>query len=224
MNNSDDCNDLSNAQYPGAPEICNGQDDSCDGQIDEGVLNTYYLDLDGDSFGNALQTVMAAPHSLAQFQTAATVTIPNPLSTPMRLNIATFVTMTAMDKKTKTRSMRHCFTSIQMGMVAAFPLKPCWPVRFSMWSLKHQPAILFMTTTATTPMPAERRICPNCALPRSTKTAMETRPLAPQMWWYRMPTAMATDKGTLFIRWRSAMCLLAMLAPATTATTPIRMC
>ena len=30
-----------------------------DGQVDEGVLNTYYLDLDGDSFGNALQSVMA---------------------------------------------------------------------------------------------------------------------------------------------------------------------
>ena len=59
VNNSNDCNDLSNAQYPGAPETCNGQDDSCDGEIDEGVLNTFYLDLDGDSFGNALQSVMA---------------------------------------------------------------------------------------------------------------------------------------------------------------------
>ncbi|MGC6510397.1 MAG: putative metal-binding motif-containing protein, partial [Myxococcota bacterium] len=59
VDNPNDCNDLSDVQYPGAPETCNGQDDSCDGQIDEGVLNTYYLDLDGDSFGNALQTVMA---------------------------------------------------------------------------------------------------------------------------------------------------------------------
>ena len=28
VDNSDDCNDLSNAQYPGAPETCNGQDDN----------------------------------------------------------------------------------------------------------------------------------------------------------------------------------------------------
>ena len=59
VDNFEDCNDLSNAQYPGAPEVCNGLDDSCDGQIDEGVLNTYYIDSDGDSFGTGLQSVQA---------------------------------------------------------------------------------------------------------------------------------------------------------------------
>ncbi|MDH5491930.1 MAG: MopE-related protein, partial [Myxococcales bacterium] len=37
---------------PGA-EVCNGLDDDCDGISDEGVLLTYFPDLDGDGFGNA---------------------------------------------------------------------------------------------------------------------------------------------------------------------------
>ncbi|MBK7567747.1 MAG: putative metal-binding motif-containing protein [Bacteroidetes bacterium] len=36
-------------------ETCNGIDDDCDGDIDEGfTLNTYYLDADVDNFGNSL--------------------------------------------------------------------------------------------------------------------------------------------------------------------------
>jgi hypothetical protein len=42
--NSIDCNDSNPATYPLALEICNGLDDNCDGQIDEGFANT-----DGDS-------------------------------------------------------------------------------------------------------------------------------------------------------------------------------
>lgn len=35
-----DCDDLSAAIYPGAPEVCNGYDDNCNGKVDEGVLPT----------------------------------------------------------------------------------------------------------------------------------------------------------------------------------------
>ena len=36
-------------------ETCNGIDDDCDGDIDEGfTLNTFYLDADVDNFGNSL--------------------------------------------------------------------------------------------------------------------------------------------------------------------------
>ncbi len=51
-----DCNDADAAVYPGADEWCNGQDDDCDGVIDEGdALDAldWYRDLDGDLYGDA---------------------------------------------------------------------------------------------------------------------------------------------------------------------------
>ena len=59
VSNSTDCNDNNAAVKPGAVEICNGIDDDCDGQIDEGVKNTYYQDSDGDGFGKASVSVLA---------------------------------------------------------------------------------------------------------------------------------------------------------------------
>ena len=48
-----DCNDEDNKVYPGADETCNGIDDDCDDDIDEGLpTDPYYQDADGDSFGN----------------------------------------------------------------------------------------------------------------------------------------------------------------------------
>ncbi|MCB0522557.1 MAG: T9SS type A sorting domain-containing protein [Saprospiraceae bacterium] len=48
-----DCNDWNANIHPGAPEICNWQDDDCDGQVDEGAGSVFYLDSDGDGFGNS---------------------------------------------------------------------------------------------------------------------------------------------------------------------------
>ncbi len=38
--NANDCNDTDASSYPGAPEICDGLDNDCDGEVDEGVLDT----------------------------------------------------------------------------------------------------------------------------------------------------------------------------------------
>ena len=40
VTNDDDCDDTRAAVHPGATEICNGLDDDCDGQTDEGYINT----------------------------------------------------------------------------------------------------------------------------------------------------------------------------------------
>ncbi|WP_173179852.1 MopE-related protein [Desulfosarcina ovata] len=49
---ADDCDDTDASVNPGAAEVCDGIDNNCDGQIDEGVTTTFYLDADGDGFGD----------------------------------------------------------------------------------------------------------------------------------------------------------------------------
>lgn len=53
VSNNQDCNDADALIRPGATERCNGVDDDCDTQIDDGVKPTWYKDGDGDSYGNA---------------------------------------------------------------------------------------------------------------------------------------------------------------------------
>ena len=50
---NNDCDDANAAKNPGAPEICDGLDNDCDGTVDEGVLTTYHRDTDGDGYGDA---------------------------------------------------------------------------------------------------------------------------------------------------------------------------
>ncbi len=59
---TEDCDDGDAAVNPGATESCNGLDDDCDGDTDEddaSDASAWYLDADGDGFGDAGQTATA---------------------------------------------------------------------------------------------------------------------------------------------------------------------
>lgn len=55
----DDCDDTVYSISPGFVEVCDGIDNDCNGQVDEGLLNIYYYDGDFDGRGNPNATVQA---------------------------------------------------------------------------------------------------------------------------------------------------------------------
>ena len=61
----EDCDDNNPAVHPNAIETCDGIDNDCNGIADDGItVYTYYLDTDGDAFGDAaisLDTCLAEP-------------------------------------------------------------------------------------------------------------------------------------------------------------------
>lgn len=71
---------------PGTPsaEICNGIDDNCNGLIDEGVLNTYFRDADGDGYGNPAVTILACSLPAGYVSTSADCNDANPAINPGR--------------------------------------------------------------------------------------------------------------------------------------------
>ena len=64
VSNNLDCNDSNIAIRPTASEICNGIDDNCNAQIDEGLPFTfYYLDIDQDGYYTSSIFACASPGS-----------------------------------------------------------------------------------------------------------------------------------------------------------------
>ena len=60
--NDDDCDDSEPTIHPGADELCDGLDNDCDGDVDEddGIdAPTWYLDHDGDGYGDPLFSQVA---------------------------------------------------------------------------------------------------------------------------------------------------------------------
>ena len=54
-----DCDDLDDLVNPASAEFCDGVDQNCDGVIDEGVMDVFYADTDGDDYGDAISSVSA---------------------------------------------------------------------------------------------------------------------------------------------------------------------
>ena len=56
----DDCNDDDASIHPGASDVCDGVDNNCDGQVDEGLpTSTYYLDGENDGYGDPTNFIHA---------------------------------------------------------------------------------------------------------------------------------------------------------------------
>jgi len=69
-----DCDDGSATVFPDASEVCNGVDDDCDNEVDEGAAagaTTWFFDADGDGWGVATPTVSACsnPAGYSPFDT-----------------------------------------------------------------------------------------------------------------------------------------------------------
>lgn len=63
-NDFEDCDDNDSRVHPGAAELCNGLDDDCDGEVDEGLPGEpFFRDADEDGFGSFINfvTTCAAP-------------------------------------------------------------------------------------------------------------------------------------------------------------------
>lgn len=54
-----DCDDTDPSRFPGAVDSCDGNDNDCDGQVDEDAGSTWYPDRDGDGFGDETEPSMA---------------------------------------------------------------------------------------------------------------------------------------------------------------------
>lgn len=64
--NKKDCNDKDKAINPDAKDVCDGKDNNCDKQVDEGnAIYSYYPDADKDGYGNSQATVKKTCEALA---------------------------------------------------------------------------------------------------------------------------------------------------------------
>lgn len=51
ITDDEDC-DPNDPQASDLPEVCDGVDNNCNGQVDEGLMQSWYADYDGDGYGD----------------------------------------------------------------------------------------------------------------------------------------------------------------------------
>jgi len=56
---SGDCDETEPSAYPGGVEVCDGIDNDCNGEVDDGLMETLYPDLDGDGYGLSAMAIEA---------------------------------------------------------------------------------------------------------------------------------------------------------------------
>jgi len=64
-----DCDDLNAEVRPGIAEICDGFDNDCNGEADDGVKTTYFWDGDADGFGNSDLSIEGCEGPIGYVQT-----------------------------------------------------------------------------------------------------------------------------------------------------------
>lgn len=52
-----DCAPRDPQNFPGNTEVCDGRDNDCNGLVDDGLIQTWYVDIDQDGFGDPARTV-----------------------------------------------------------------------------------------------------------------------------------------------------------------------
>ena len=91
VGNNDDCDDTNADIFTAQTEICDGIDNDCNGIVDDPSLltfETYYLDDDGDGYGDASNSISACTATTGYVAT-------------------TKIVMTAMSTLTQTQAVEH---------------------------------------------------------------------------------------------------------------------